>query len=145
MIKGKFNVIIDSAWGSSGKGKVASWLAKEHGVTDASSCNMPNAGHTVQVGTERTVYKVLPAASHFGAHSWLGPGTIFDPERFDIEMRYFKIGPITVHPRAGVLKPEHAQVEREMLNSISSTMQGSGAALCDKIMRLPEAVYGHKW
>lgn len=132
---GKFNVLMDSAWGSSGKGKVASFLAKRYRVTDASTCNMPNAGHTVQVGDERTVYKVLPAASHFGAFSWLGPGSVIDPQRLKEEVNFGKTGPVQVHERAGVLRPEHSAYERNALHSIASTMQGSGACLAEKIMR----------
>jgi len=42
---GKFNVIVDQAWGSSGKGKVSTWLADHFGVEHVSSSNFPNAGH----------------------------------------------------------------------------------------------------
>jgi adenylosuccinate synthase len=45
MIEGKFNVILDQAWGSSGKGKTSAWLADRFSVTAVSSSNFPNAGH----------------------------------------------------------------------------------------------------
>ncbi len=135
MQAGKFNVLLDSAWGSSGKGKVASWLAKYYGVTDASSCNMPNAGHTVQVGDERTVYKVLPSASHFGARSWIGPGAVINEAQLAKEIAFGKTGPVYIHERAGVLQEKHAAQERAQLSKISSTMQGSGACMTEKLMR----------
>lgn len=135
MIRGKFNVVLDSAWGSSGKGKICSYLAKQFNVTDSSSCNMPNAGHTVEVDGQRHVYKVLPAASHFGADSWLGPGAVIDEMQLAKEIAFGKTGPVYVHERAGVLLEKHAQLERVKLNKISSTMQGSGACLTEKLMR----------
>jgi recombination protein RecA len=45
MQDGKFNVIIDAFWGSSGKGKTSTWLADKFSVTRVSSSNFPNAGH----------------------------------------------------------------------------------------------------
>lgn len=135
MIARKFNVLLDTSWGSSGKGKVASTLALQYSVTDASTCNMPNAGHTVEVNGERTVYKVLPAASHFGAVSWLGPGSVIDPQRLGTEDAFGKTSAIFIHDRAGTLRPEHAERERNELSIISSTMQGSGACLAEKVMR----------
>ncbi len=45
MIEGKFNVVLDQAWGSSGKGKTSAWLADRFSVTAVSSSNYPNAGH----------------------------------------------------------------------------------------------------
>jgi adenylosuccinate synthase len=140
MIRGKFNVVMDSAWGSSGKGKVASWLAKTFDVTDASSSNMPNAGHTVveKEGGTPYVYKVLPAASHFGATSWMSPGAIIDENRLGHEVAFGRTGPVYVHERAGLLQEHHAEQERLQLSVISSTMQGSGACLSEKIMRRGE-------
>ncbi len=135
MIRGKMNVLLDSAWGSSGKGKVASFLARRYGITDASSCNMPNAGHTVEDKGERTVYKVLPSASHFGATSWIGPGAVISEEQLDREIRFNKCGKVYIHERAGVLQEKHAEQERATLSKISSTMQGSGACLTEKLMR----------
>lgn len=135
MKRGKFNVVMDSAWGSSGKGKVASWLAKQYGVTDASSCNMPNAGHTVEDAGERTVYKVLPAASHYGAVAWMGPGTVIDRDRLHLEMGFGRTKDLYLHERAGILEPKHAAVERATLSGISSTMQGSAACASDKMCR----------
>lgn len=45
MQPGKFNCIIDQAWGSSGKGKISTWLADHFKINHVSSSNYPNAGH----------------------------------------------------------------------------------------------------
>src|ERR1700735_4403417 len=45
MQTGKFNIIIDSSHGSSGKGKSSTWLADYNNITHVSSSNFPNAGH----------------------------------------------------------------------------------------------------
>lgn len=146
------NVLLDSAWGSSGKGKIASFLAKHFHVTDASSCNMPNAGHTVEVAGERTVYKVLPSASHFGATSWIGPGAVIDSEQLAREIAFGKTGSVYVHERAGLLQDQHRRLEQETLSKISSTMQGSGACMTEKLMRQAKlwgdafgGFYGHSF
>ncbi len=45
MQPGKFNVVLDQAWGSSGKGALSSRLVDIFNVRNVSSANYPNAGH----------------------------------------------------------------------------------------------------
>ena len=146
MKAGKFNVLLDAFWGSSGKGKVANFLARRFNVTAASSCNMPNAGHTVERLGMRVVNKVLPSAAIFNplVHTcFLGPGSIFKAEQYGKEVEdrnYFS--QTLVHERACFLEEKHGEQERARLSTISSTMQGSGAALCEKVMRESKLLNG---
>lgn len=63
MQAGKFNVLVDSAWGSSGKGAASTRLADIHSIHNLSSCNYPNAGHCVVHNGSKQVFKVLPSGA----------------------------------------------------------------------------------
>ena len=81
MQQGKFNILLDAMWGSSGKGKLSAWLADKFNVTNISSSNFPNAGHTFQYGDFRFVAKVIPTAmalkqaKGLGVQGWLSPAS----------------------------------------------------------------------
>lgn len=147
MQKGKFNVLLDAFWGSSGKGKMATWLADKFNVTKVSSSNFPNAGHTSQFsdGT-KFVAKAIPTAAvlrrtrGMGMQCWLSPGSGFSWERLALEWEESGRPRVFVHGRASIVSEEHARREREGADStkhIASTMQGSGAAISDKVLRKP--------
>ncbi len=136
MQSGLLNVVIDSAWGSSGKGKVCDWLCATRNVTDVIASNMPNAGHTVVRDNKKCIMKVLPSGAPFNdVHVWLGPGTGFNHDQLIMESAWLDNRVIRIHDRAFEVDRIHAHAEAEMLSSISSTMQGSGVALSNKILR----------
>lgn len=137
MQRGKLNVVIDAQWGSTGKGKVCDYLAETHNLTDLVSSNMPNAGHTVVRSDKKFVMKVLPSGAPFSPSStqiWLTGSSGFYAERLEHEIGYLASHQLHIHERAFTVNESHAQEELG-LTYIASTMQGSGAALCDKIMR----------
>lgn len=142
MIPGKFNVILDAQWGSSGKGKLSAFLADKCGVTHASSSNMPNAGHTVQFDASGNKYvsKVLPSAlalnAEFGRNivGWLSPGSSFTVERLFQELVETESS-VRIHERAQLMQDKHREAEATATKHVASTMQGCAAALCEKIMR----------
>lgn len=145
MIEGKFNVILDQAWGSSGKGKTSAWLADRFSVTAVSSSNFPNAGHTARFadGT-KFVAKAIPTAAilrkvkGLGIDCFVSPGSGFDPVQLLKEWAECGFPKIWVHPRASVVGQEHRDREAaggESTKHIASTMQGSAAAMVDKILR----------
>ena len=145
MITGKFNVIIDQAWGSSGKGKISTYLADKFGVTNVSSANLPNAGHTAAFadGT-KFVAKAIPTAlilkkvNGLGMVGFVSPGSGFNPKQLVKEWYECGKPKLFIHDRANIVTEEHAAREREGAEStkhIASTMQGSGTALADKVLR----------
>lgn len=149
MKEGKFNVILDAMHGSSGKGKFSAYLADKYGVTDVSSSNFPNAGHTLvsEDGEFKFVAKALPTAAALkrlkgmGMTCWLSPGSGFDWGQLAKEWKESGMPQVRIHERASIVTPEHARREREgaiATKHVASTMQGSGAALVDKIMRLAD-------
>lgn len=145
MQTGKFNVLLDAFWGSSGKGKISTWLADEFSTTHVSSSNFPNAGHTSRFDDGTTfVAKAIPTASilkkvrGMGMSCWLSPGSGFSWERLALEWAQTGKPNIYIHERSTIVTPEHARREREGSDAtkhIASTMQGSGTAISDKILR----------
>lgn len=145
MQKNKFNVLLDQAWGSSGKGKMAAWLTDHFGITQVSSSNYPNAGHSVVFPNGmKFVAKAIPTAAALkafkgtGIHCWISPGSGFDPKRLIEEWQESGKPNITIHGRASIVTDIHKQREREGEDStkhLASTMQGTAAALTDKILR----------
>lgn len=151
MIKDKVNVILDAQWGSSGKGKFATWLADKHKSQAASTSNGPNAGHTVEYGEHRVVFKALPAALAAPSVSYglITGAAVFSPDQVNNEvlaLRKFKgkTFDISFHDRAAVLSASHKISEEASptLAHLSSTRQGTAAAMTDKIMRDPLVTIG---
>lgn len=145
MQDGKFNVIIDAFWGSSGKGKTSTWLADHYSVTRVSSSNFPNAGHTAafEDGT-KFIAKAIPTAAilkkarGMGIECFLSPGSGFNWAQLTKEWKEAGKPTIRIHERASIVTDEHARREREGAEStvhIASTMQGSAAAIVDKVLR----------
>jgi adenylosuccinate synthase len=145
MQEGKFNVIIDAFWGSSGKGKTSTWLADKFSVTRVSSSNFPNAGHTAlfEDGT-KFVAKAIPTAAilkktrGIGIECFISPGSGFAWPQLAKEWKEAGKPIIRIHERASIVTEDHAKREREGSEStvhIASTMQGSAAAMVDKVLR----------
>ena len=150
MQTGKFNILLDAYWGSSAKGKVSTWLADHFGIIHVSSANQPNAGHTAvfEDGT-KFVAKAIPTAAilkktyGMGMQCFISPGSGFGWNRLIQEWQECDQPTIYIHSRASIVTPEHAKREREGSDStkhIASTMQGSGAAIADKVLRKPDVL-----
>ena len=147
MFDKKVDMVVDLQFGSTGKGLIIGYLAETQEYDTVINCNMPNAGHTyIDSKGQKMIHKVLPngIVSPALRTVMLGPGSVFCPERLNYEIneaRKFGYLPKTVliliHPNAVVLQPEHAEKERATLSGISSTMQGSMAAMVDKMSRNP--------
>lgn len=150
MQEGKFNVLLDGFWGSSGKGKTATWLADHYSTVHVSSSNFPNAGHTAAFGDgTKFVAKAMPTASilrrknGMGMRCYLSPGSGFSIKQLLKEWEECGRPETDIHSRASVVTERHAERERSGQDStkhLASTMQGSGAALSDKIMRRPDVL-----
>lgn len=150
MQRGKFNILLDGFWGSSGKGKMATWLADKFSVTRVSSSNFPNAGHTSRFSDGTAfVAKAIPTAAilkkvrGMGMTCWLSPGSGFAWERVALEWAQAGRPRIYIHGRASIVTEEHARREREGAEStkhVASTMQGSGTAIADKVLRKSDCV-----
>lgn len=159
MLAGKFNILFDSSWGSSAKGAAAARLADIYKIHNASTCNFPNAGHTVIPKGEKFVFKVLPspaALCKFGHQMklWIGPNSGFFVDQLIKEVEQTDLvnrgSTLEIHDRAIVVDERHKNMEApggsQSTLHISSTMSGSGAAYAEKAMRSKEVrTYNGKW
>jgi adenylosuccinate synthase len=147
---GKFNILLDGFWGSSGKGKASAWLADKFCVNNISSSNFPNAGHTFRKGDYKFVAKVLPTAlalkkaNALNVMGWLSPAsgiTVNEAGHWArLVAEWIETGKpdVAIHSRASIVTPDHAEMEKHGPGStkhIASTMQGCSAAMVEKILR----------
>lgn len=150
--KNKVNVIVDGAFGSTGKGAASNWLYETSRDTDSRISNFttnasPNAGHTSYLPSgEKVVTRHLCnagiAANYYNNEclTILNSGAIIDPELLKKEIQDFKMqGKVLVHPNATVIHPRHKEI-RSSLSAIASTQKGTGPAMADRLLRFTDAV-----
>lgn len=153
MQQGKFNILLDQSFGSSGKGAATGRLVEYYGINHVSSANLPNAGHSLVTDTVKFVAKAVPTALVLNrthaqkVKGYVSPGSGFSIEQLVKEWKECSAAgrypQIDIHSRALIVTPDHALREREGGDStkhLASTMQGSGTALADKILRKPSCV-----
>ena len=131
-------------WGDEGKGKIIDWLSEDAGhVARFQGGN--NAGHTVIVGSEKTVLHIIPSGvlrKH--CHCYIGAGVVLDMEAFLEEVEMLKDADIDVEDRLSVsggcslVLPHHLALDEARENgksSIGTTKRGIGPAHEDKVGR----------
>ncbi len=145
MQKGLVNIMLDQHAGSSGKGLMSTYLAHRFSVENVSSANFPNAGHTtVLPDGSKFVAKAIPTAAFLrkgyglNVECFITPGSGFFVDQLLKEWEACDKPVVYIHDRAIVVTDEHAARERSGPDStghIASTMQGSGTAYSDKVLR----------
>jgi len=145
MQQGKFNTVVDAAWGSSGKGAVATRLVDIFGIKNVSSGNYPNAGHSAIIGATKFVSKALPTPlilnklGREGMTGWIGPASSFQMAQFEKEVEECGFPDVVIHERAIITEQRHVDAESPggslSTEHVSSTMSGSGSSAADKLMR----------
>ena len=141
MERGKLNIIIDGGWGSSGKGKLAAWLAKKNNVFVSVSGFGPNAGHTyIEEDGTQVVLKFLPsAAANPITHLCIGPDSVIKVQELLEEIKVTKSEHrLTIHPHAAVLEQRHVEGAQKTGRRLAGTMKGTGWAIAEKLLRKEE-------
>jgi adenylosuccinate synthase len=143
MLAGKVNIVIDGAWGSTGKGKLVGILARKH-KPELAVCNfMTNAGHTwvPDNGTAPVMVQQLPTSLinpttqlHIAASAAIDL-KVWNGELDQFDVPYGVRHRLSVDPRAMVITKEDKEAEAASLHRISSTVKGCGAAVASKVMR----------
>lgn len=144
----KSYMIMDGQWGSTGKGLLAGYLARNVYIPDTVVCNFgPNAGHTFVTKDGVVVLtKQLPTAicAPSVRNILIGPGSIINLDILRKELKKFETmlcdKRILIHPRAAIVHQRHKDLEANVLASVSSTFSGTGAAVADKVMRKEHAI-----
>lgn len=149
-MSGKVTVVLDSQAGSCGKGKFIGYLAQKDSASFAINNFMSNAGHTYEDDKYgRVMTQHLPTSMvNPDTQLYIGPGAAITPSILFDEILHYRdiIGDreIVINPRAMVIKPEHAEKEKQIIRS-GSTFKGCGAACADKVMRVPGTQLFGEW
>ncbi len=140
-------VIVGAQWGDEGKGKVVDLFAA-HADVVARFQGGNNAGHTLVVGSERTVVHLIPAGVlHAQTVCVIGNGVVIDPavlceEISALQDRGYLANPeqLRIDERAHLILPVHraldvAREERLGVHKIGTTGRGIGPCYEDKMAR----------
>jgi adenylosuccinate synthase len=147
-------VVVGGQFGSEGKGKTVSLLAKDRGQDCAVvRCGGPNSGHIVVTGEREWRFRLLPASTVYGRRGFLAPAAVIDLEILRTEIEAFRVSSdlLTVDPYSVVISDEMKTSEQVLVESVASTGSGTGAATAAKCMRIPrtqlvkDAMAEHRW
>ncbi len=131
------DVLVGGAYGSEGKGHIASYLAPEYDIL--MRVGGPNAGHKVFEDPEPYVHHLLPSGTRrCNAALMLAPGAVLNVPQLLREIADCQVsaGRLAIDPQAVIIEKEDCQFEKSTLvGSIGSTGQGVGAATARKILR----------
>ncbi|HEY4103407.1 MAG TPA: adenylosuccinate synthase [Polyangiaceae bacterium] len=142
-------VIVGAQWGDEGKGKIVD-IYMEFADVVVRYAGGPNAGHTLVVGDEKIVVRLLPSGIlRQGTHCILGQGMVIDTEVLlgeidELERRgHSKVAErLTVSDRAHLILPYHVLVDTLRENAapadkaLGTTKKGIGPAYEDKVRRV---------
>ncbi len=135
------DVVVDLAYGDSGKGKVTHQLCKDGEYTHVIRYNGGNnAGHTIYHEGKKFVTHSIPSGVFFGIKSIIGPGCVVNVEHFFNELKELQDGGIKtdglifIARNAHIITDEHLYEDRQD-NVIGTTKRGVGQAYRDKHWR----------
>lgn len=139
-------IVLGAQWGDEGKGKIVDLFSDRFDIV-ARYQGGHNAGHTVYIGEQKYVLKLIPSGIlRPGVQAVIGNGVVIDPSALLEEIATLEkagvqvAGNLFVSDRAHVIFPFHRLVEkmseaRENRIPIGTTARGIGPAYEDKIGR----------
>lgn len=134
--------ILDLQFGSTGKGLLAGYLARQRKPDGVVCAFGPNAGHTFVDGLgRRFIHVMMPmgALSPNIKTVFFGPGSVIEPDilmkEYDVLWHLGYRFEMAIHENATVVQRRHLSQEAEYGAKIGSTQKGVGAALAEKIRR----------
>ncbi len=139
-------IVLGAQWGDEGKGKVVDLFSDRFDIV-ARYQGGHNAGHTVYIGEQKYVLKLIPSGIlRPGIQAVIGNGVVVDPAALLEEIEKLETagvavkGNLFVSNRAHIIFPFHRLVEkmseaRENRIPIGTTSRGIGPAYEDKIGR----------
>jgi adenylosuccinate synthase len=139
-------IVLGAQWGDEGKGKVVDLFSDRFDIV-ARYQGGHNAGHTVYIGEQKYVLKLIPSGIlRPGKQAVIGNGLVLDPAALLEELDTLEAAGVDVTPnlaisnRAHVLFPQHRMMERLSEGrpgriSIGTTSRGIGPCYEDKIAR----------
>jgi adenylosuccinate synthase len=131
------DVLVGGAYGSEGKGHIASYLAPEYQLLVR--VGGPNAGHKVFEDPEPYVHHQLPSGTRRSTAALLiAPGAVLDVKKLIREIGECGVGAerLSIDPHAMIIEEADCVFEvATLVGDIGSTGQGVGAATSRKILR----------
>jgi adenylosuccinate synthase len=139
-------IVLGAQWGDEGKGKIVDLLSEKfHAVARYQGGH--NAGHTVFLGQQKFILKLIPSGVlRPGVQAVIGNGVVIDPaallqeisalEAMGVEVK----SQLRISNRAHVIFPFHRMLEkisegRQDRKAIGTTSRGIGPCYEDKIAR----------
>jgi len=138
--------VLGAQWGDEGKGKIVDLLTERVQVV-ARYNGGHNAGHTIRVGKEQFVLRLIPSGIlHPGILCLMGNGMVIDPWALEKEIEELRARGVAVDDnlvisdRAHLILPHHLALEalaEELRGTrkIGTTLRGVGPAYEDKAGR----------
>jgi adenylosuccinate synthase len=139
-------ILVGAQWGDEGKGKIIDVLTEEADIVVRSQGGN-NAGHTVEIGSEKFVLHLIPSGIlRAGKKCVIANGVVIDPvalvtEIEGLEKRGIKLaGRLLISETAHLVLPYHRALDeqrelRKGRNKIGTTKRGIGPAYGDKAAR----------
>lgn len=139
-------IVLGAQWGDEGKGKIVDLLSEKFDAV-ARYQGGHNAGHTVFIGAQKFVLKLIPSGIlRPGVQAVIGNGVVVDPGALLEEIRGLEAAGLDVKKqlkisnRAHVIFPFHRTIEkisegRADRTAIGTTSRGIGPCYEDKIAR----------
>ena len=138
---GKATVVVGTAWGDEGKGKIVDSLAGNADMIIRSNGGN-NAGHTIKVNGKSYVFHLIPSGIlNEDTTVIIGNGVLIDPKVLLSEMKTLKdegikLDNLYISENAQVIMPYHLLIdqfdEKNRENKIGTTKRGVGPAEIDK-------------
>ena len=130
------DVLVGGQYGSEGKGNIVGHIAPEYALLVR--VGGPNAGHQVYAEPEPEAYFHLPSGTERAskAQLLLGAGAVIFPPKLlqEIAVHHVEAERLSIDPHAMIIEDKDIELEKVLLDTISSTAQGVGAASARKIM-----------
>ena len=139
-------VVIGTQWGDEGKGKIVDWLT-EHAQGVVRFQGGHNAGHTLVIGSRKTVLHLIPSGIlRDGVSCYIGNGVVVSPRALIDEIDELERAGVAVSGRLCIseacplILPYHVAIDvaREAAKGaakIGTTGRGIGPAYEDKVAR----------
>ncbi|MBV9085076.1 MAG: adenylosuccinate synthase [Acidobacteriaceae bacterium] len=139
-------IVLGAQWGDEGKGKIVDLLSEKFDAV-ARYQGGHNAGHTVFIGNQKFVLKLIPSGIlRPGVQAVIGNGVVIDPAALLEEISMLEAAGIDVKSqlrisnRAHIIFPFHRTLEkisegRDNRTAIGTTSRGIGPCYEDKIAR----------
>jgi adenylosuccinate synthase len=138
-------VVVGAQWGDEGKGKVVD-IFTEHADMVVRYGGGPNAGHTLVVGNEKIIVRLIPSGIlRQKTRCVLAQGMAIDPASLVVELDGLigrglvrDVGSLVVSDRAHAILPYHVLVDglrEQRADALGTTKRGVGPCYEDKAAR----------